>query len=287
MAVYAKNGSGTVIRIMNNPAGLKYPTVDGTSGQVLVTNGAGVLSWSSAPASGLITGSSTSNYVTKFTNTSSTTPTIGSSSIFDDGTNVCIGTASALNGAKFTVNGFAAFGNSTQAINVAISSLRGTIATSGTNLVPIVFTIGSSEYLYLDTSGNLGVGVTPSGTYKLQVSGSATFTSISNTRLNPRVTSTASSSSVTPDVSSVDIYAFTALATSLAIDAPVGTPVDGNKLLFRIKDDGTSRTLTWNATYTALGVVLPTATPTGKTIYVGAIYNANLTRWDVIAVTTD
>lgn len=44
-SLYAENSAGTVTRIMNNPAGLKYPTADGTSGQAVVTNGAGVLSF--------------------------------------------------------------------------------------------------------------------------------------------------------------------------------------------------------------------------------------------------
>ena len=51
MALYAENASGTVKRLMNNPAGLKYPTSDGTNGQVIKTDGAGVLSWT-AGASG-------------------------------------------------------------------------------------------------------------------------------------------------------------------------------------------------------------------------------------------
>jgi hypothetical protein len=46
MALYAKNASGTVIRLINNPASLKYPTVDGTLNQVLTTNGSGVLTFS-------------------------------------------------------------------------------------------------------------------------------------------------------------------------------------------------------------------------------------------------
>ena len=50
MAIYAENASGVVKRVMNNPAGLKYPTADGTSGQVVVTDGAGNLSFST-PAS--------------------------------------------------------------------------------------------------------------------------------------------------------------------------------------------------------------------------------------------
>jgi hypothetical protein len=45
MSVWALNSAGSVIRLMNNPAGLKYPTVDGTANYVLKTDGAGILSW--------------------------------------------------------------------------------------------------------------------------------------------------------------------------------------------------------------------------------------------------
>jgi hypothetical protein len=51
MALYAENATGNVTRLMNNPAGLKYPTADGTSGQVVGTDGSGNLSFST-PASG-------------------------------------------------------------------------------------------------------------------------------------------------------------------------------------------------------------------------------------------
>ena len=117
----------------------------------------------------------------------------------------------------------------------------------------------------------------------------ATYTgteTLTNKRIDPRVTSAASASTLTPDVSTADIYAYTALAAGLTINAPTGTPVDGDKLIFRLLDNGTSRALTWNATYTVIGVTLPTATTISKTTYVGCIYNANNTRWDVIAVTT-
>jgi hypothetical protein len=48
MALFAENASGTVTRLMNNPAGLKYPTADGTVNQVVQTNGSGVLSFATA-----------------------------------------------------------------------------------------------------------------------------------------------------------------------------------------------------------------------------------------------
>jgi hypothetical protein len=55
MALYAENQSGVVKRLINNPAGLKYPTADGTSGQVVSTDGAGNLTFAT-PATGVSTG---------------------------------------------------------------------------------------------------------------------------------------------------------------------------------------------------------------------------------------
>ena len=69
MAVYAKNASTVVKRIMNNPAGLKYPTADGTAGQVISTDGAGNLSL--GPIS-LGAASATSLAVSGFVGTSTT-----------------------------------------------------------------------------------------------------------------------------------------------------------------------------------------------------------------------
>lgn len=122
----------------------------------------------------------------------------------------------------------------------------------------------------------------PSGT----VVGTTDTQTLTNKRIDPRNVVAASAATLTPDVSVGDQYAYTALAANLTINAPTGTPTDGDKLIFRLLDNGTSRTLTWNATYTVIGVTLPTATTINKTTYVGCIYNANNTRWDVIAVTT-
>lgn len=50
VAVYTMNSSYAVKRVMNNPVGLKYPSSDGTSGQVIKTDGAGILSFGSVQA---------------------------------------------------------------------------------------------------------------------------------------------------------------------------------------------------------------------------------------------
>jgi hypothetical protein len=118
------------------------------------------------------------------------------------------------------------------------------------------------------------------------VVGTTDAQTLTNKRIDPRVSSATSAASLTPDISAFDQYAYTALAVGLTINAPTGTPVDGNKLIFRILDNGTSQTLSWNATYTAVGVSLPTSTTVNKTTYVGCIYNLANTRWDVVAVTT-
>jgi hypothetical protein len=109
---------------------------------------------------------------------------------------------------------------------------------------------------------------------------------VSSARINPRVSSQLSAASITPTIASFDQYNQTDQFGTLTINAPTGTPVDGNKLLFRIATTAAGAAITWNATYTAIGVTLPTTTVTNKTIYVGCIYNAFATRWDVVAVVT-
>lgn len=76
----------------------------------------------------------------------------------------------------------------------------------------------------------------------------------------------------------------TALAANATISAPSGTLANGNTLIIRIKDNGTSRTLAYNSVFRAVGVTLPTATTASKTIYLGCIYNSTDSKWDVTAV---
>lgn len=52
MALYTENSSGTVTRVINNPAGLTYPTADGTSGQFITTNGSGAMSFNEVSSGG-------------------------------------------------------------------------------------------------------------------------------------------------------------------------------------------------------------------------------------------
>jgi hypothetical protein len=189
--------------------------------------------------------------------------------------------------------------------------------TNKTLTAPVISTISNTGTLTLPTSTDTLVGrattdtltnktltspvigtIVNTGTLTLPTStdtlvGRATTDTLTNKRIDPRVSSVTTATVVAPDIRSFDVYAFKQLSSDLSINAPSTTspaPVDGDKLIFRFLDNGTARTLTWDATYTVIGVTLPTTTTASKTTYVGCIYNAygasGTGRWDVIAVTT-
>ena len=197
------------------------------------------------------------------------------------------GTAANVTGVVAVVNGGTGLTAGTSG-GVLYYSATGTLASSavlaasalvvggGAGVAPATVTTGTGVLTALAASTNAAAGV---------VTGTGTGT-LQNKRIDPRVVSTTTATTLTPDVSAADQYAYTALASGLTINAPTGTPVDGDKLIFRILDNGTPRALTWNATYTVIGTILPTTTTASKMTYVGCIYNAANTRWDVVAATT-
>lgn len=103
-------------------------------------------------------------------------------------------------------------------------------------------------------------------------------------KLVPRIGTTASSATPTPDADAHDQYNVTALAAGATFGAPAGTPTDGQKLVIRVKDNGTARALAFNAAYRAIGVTLPATTVVSKLLYLGMRYNAADSKWDVLSV---
>jgi hypothetical protein len=119
------------------------------------------------------------------------------------------------------------------------------------------------------------------------ISGTGTFSSWNialageKGQLTPRVQSVTSAATVTPNASSNDLVDITAQAVALTLASPSGTPVNGQVIEIRIKDNGVVRAITWNAIYRAFGLALPTSTKAGKTIYASCVYNSGATKWDV------
>jgi len=105
--------------------------------------------------------------------------------------------------------------------------------------------------------------------------------------VDPINTSTASTATLTIDTDVNDFAVITAQSQALIIGAPSGTPVEGQKLIIRIKDDGSARAITFNAIFRAIGITLPTTTVSSKITYLGLVYNSTDTKWDVIATKTE
>lgn len=108
---------------------------------------------------------------------------------------------------------------------------------------------------------------------------------VTNKRIQDRISS-ATSGDITPDLSVANMYQRTNLSGTTAINAPTGSPVNGEELLFRLRSTSI-RTLTWNATYVPIGVTIPTATVANKLIYVKCIFNSTQNQWDVIQVNNE
>lgn len=111
---------------------------------------------------------------------------------------------------------------------------------------------------------------------------------LTNKRIEPRIVTAASYTTDTGtslSVATADIFQVTAQAGALKFNNPGGTPAAGQKLIIRIKDDGTARALTYDTQFrTSSDLALPTTTVLGKTLYMGFIYNTTDTKWDLIAV---
>jgi hypothetical protein len=148
---------------------------------------------------GSIAGSGTTNYIPKFTSATA----IGNSQIFDNGTNVGIGTASPWESLSIPFNSKLSFGSSTYPLSISRSSAGNLITTISDNYdvintrIDFVMRNGSVNQntpLSLISSGNVGIGYTApaaklsvdgttlintntdNGVDKLQVSGSAIVT---------------------------------------------------------------------------------------------------------------
>jgi hypothetical protein len=247
--LFYKDSSGVVQVIATKGSG----TIGGTNTQVQYNN------------SGALAGSSnfTFNGTTATINTLNLTNALG---VAYGGTGLTSGTSGGV--LYYSATGTLA--------SSGLLSANALVIGGGAGVAPSTITTGTGVVTALGNNANATGGFTT-------INGTATLT---NKRIDPRTSTSAATATLTPDISAFDQYNLTAQDQALTVAAPTGTPVDGNKLILRILDNGTARAITWNATYTVIGTTLPTTTTANKMVYVGCIYNSTNTRWDVVAVTT-
>ncbi len=96
------------------------------------------------------------------------------------------------------------------------------------------------------------------------------------------VAQTSATGNITVNLDSNRHYSRTGISGTISISEPSGTPQLGDKLLFTLKDNGTARTLSWDAVYkNGFGQELPATTVAGKQHIVGFMYVGN--EWQCVA----
>lgn len=111
------------------------------------------------------------------------------------------------------------------------------------------------------------------------------WTPLSQHQVKRVQTVTPDSAAITADADNYDdvILVTTVASGTLTMNAPTGTPIEGQLLLFKVKCTN-SQSWSFNAIFRGgVGVVLPTDTTTAKTDYLGFRYNATDTKWDLLA----
>jgi hypothetical protein len=277
MAVYAKNATGTVTRIMNNPAGLKYPTADGTANQAIITNGSGVLSFVDM-SGGISYVVKTANYTTQsgegvladtsggsFTVTLPATPAVGDQCVVADPTG------------DWATN------------NLTVGRNGSTIAGSATDLicdiggasVQLVYD-GTTWNVYAQIGGQGGVLVTLDGTQTLTNKTIAyadnTLTGVVGTSATQTLTNkTISGADNTLTVDGTNAVGFRIIPQNSQSADYTAVLTDSGKQIFHPSADTTTRTFTIPANSSV-------AYPIGTAL---SFINQNGAGVVTIAITTD
>ena len=170
-----------------------------------------------------------------------------------------------------------------------VTCVRGAEGTAQSHAAGAVVEILVTAKGYNDIIDHLLTEHNQDGTHKTtKVVDLTTAQTLTNKRIEPRIvtaTSYTTDTGISLTVATADIFQVTAQAGALKFNNPGGTPVNGQKLIVRIKDDGTAQALTYDTQFRASSdLALPTTTVLGKTLYMGFMFNATDTRWDLLAV---
>lgn len=213
------------------------------------------------------------------TNKTLTSPTISDPVINGNATGTAISTANTANTLVKRD------GNGDFSIRYVFSSyLNMSHGVSGTTNDTIFYSSKDNYIRKNNASGfksSLGLNNVDNTSDATKNSATATLT---NKRITPRIGSVTSTATPSINTDIYDQYNITALATNITSVTITGTPTDGQKLMLRIKDNGTARAITWGASFVSSGTAtLLTTTVVNKTHLVGLLYDSAAAKWVCIA----
>lgn len=102
-----------------------------------------------------------------------------------------------------------------------------------------------------------------------------------------RVQTVTDAATITPAADTNDCVDITAIAQAFTIANPTGTPTNFQRIIIRIKDNGTARAITFGNQYRAMGVALPTTTILSKHMILGFMWDSTASKWDLISINNE
>ena len=118
--------------------------------------------------------------------------------------------------------------------------------------------------------------------------GQLSFTTLTPTPINFLAVPSVPNFVATPILPIYNLVVVTALNENLTISNPIPTWVQGQDLIIRITTTLTAaRTIALGPGYRQVGVVVPNSLPAGKTMYLGILYNSNISKWDIVGITIE
>ena len=172
-----------------------------------------------------------------------------------------LGSATATTINKITLTQ-PATGSTLTIIDGKTLTANNTIALSGTDSTTMTFPGTSGTVVTLDAAQTL-----------------------TNKKVVSRTVAMTDGATITPDCDTTDVGTVT-IGGSRTLANPIGTPTNGQKLLFRItQGTGGNFSLSFGTSY-KFGSDIPSitlSTAAAATDYIGCIYNSTTSKWDVIA----
>lgn len=166
----------------------------------------------------------------------------------------------------FTVNGNAQING---AVNGFSFTANGNAVVTAANIIATSFTV---------TPSNVTITGAANSSYNL-----ASFGGITNSTVAPRMANIGNVSTLTINVSNIDLYSVTNQAASLTVANVIGTPFSGQSLIVCVTDNGSAHSITWGTIFTLGSLTLPNSTPgnANNAFCSGFIYlpSSNLLTW--------